>query len=122
MKRANVTVSRNDVRPEGFKRWTVYAGGKAVFAFFHDKPDSGPTGRCGRCGGDGAAGAAGLCRDCEDGGPIIGERSSCALCMQEIEWSGDDWRDRGNGIDCLPFTKDGEVIQPGPTWMHQPDL
>ena len=31
MKRANVTVSRNDVRPEGFKRWTVYAGGKAVF-------------------------------------------------------------------------------------------
>ena len=31
MKRANVTVSRNDVRPEGFKRWTVYAGGRAVF-------------------------------------------------------------------------------------------
>ena len=31
MKRANVTVSRNDVRPEGFKRWTVYADGKAVF-------------------------------------------------------------------------------------------
>ena len=31
MKRENVTVSRNDVRPDGFKRWTVYAGGKAVF-------------------------------------------------------------------------------------------
>jgi hypothetical protein len=31
MKRASVTVSRNDVRPEGFKRWTVYAGGRAVF-------------------------------------------------------------------------------------------
>lgn len=30
-KRVNVTISRNDVRPEGFKRWTVYAGGRAVF-------------------------------------------------------------------------------------------
>lgn len=31
MRRVNVTVSRNDVQPEGFKRWTVYAGGRAVF-------------------------------------------------------------------------------------------
>lgn len=30
-KRVNVTISRNDVRPEGFKRWTVYADGVAVY-------------------------------------------------------------------------------------------
>lgn len=30
-KRLGVTVERNDIRPYGFKRWTVYAHGKPIF-------------------------------------------------------------------------------------------
>jgi len=53
MKRANVTVSRNDVRPDGFKRWTVEA--------HSDENENPPEGweECGSCGcwhpGDGKA-------------------------------------------------------------------
>lgn len=30
-RRVGVTVSRNDARPYGFKRWTVYAQGRPIY-------------------------------------------------------------------------------------------
>jgi hypothetical protein len=52
----------------------------------------------------------------------IGERSSCALCGQDIEYSGNgEWRDRGGNRSCVPYKKaDGEIITPPDGSKHRP--
>ena len=54
--------------------------------------------------------------------PEIGTREVCAKCGHEIEWTGTDWRDRGNGTRCLPpggYDRDGKR-NPTPRGKHHP--
>jgi len=49
----------------------------------------------------------------------IGTRRTCVVCGQDIEWAGTDWRDRGNGMACLPYAnRDGEIVHPAE--IHRP--
>lgn len=45
----------------------------------------------------------------------LGDRAVCKLCGQDIEFHGSrQWRDRGNGRECLPYVdhKLGEIVRP----------
>lgn len=51
-----------------------------------------------------------------------GDRESCGLCGQDIEWHGraSGWRDRGGNRDCVPHIVAGEVIRPKAGQRHKP--
>jgi hypothetical protein len=54
-------------------------------------------------------------------GNVVGERRTCRHCRHEIEYQGEgDWRDRGNGSECLPFHQAGEVVTPPAGQLHDP--
>lgn len=56
----------------------------------------------------------------DEDGPHVGERAACHLCGQDIEWTGDDWRDRGGNRQCVPYTERGEIVQPPEGALHAP--
>jgi hypothetical protein len=52
---------------------------------------------------------------------MYGDRSVCALCGQDIEWSGAKhrWKDRGANRECVPYRdKNGEILRPRKDQKH----
>lgn len=58
--------------------------------------------------------------DEDDDTPKVGAREACALCGQDIEWTGDDWRDRGGNRGCVPYEERGEIVTPPAGAKHAP--
>jgi hypothetical protein len=75
---------------------------------------------CGACGWTGTVLNAAPSRAAEDENPSIGTRDVCGLCGQDIEWTGDDWRDRGGNRGCCPYEKAGEIVTPPADAQHAP--
>lgn len=52
----------------------------------------------------------------------LGERAFCALCDQDIEWSGKHhgWTDRGGNRSCVPYEFKGEIVIPPKNAKHKP--
>lgn len=59
--------------------------------------------------------------DEDEAEPTTYRQTACAVCGQDIEGQvgGDEWRDRGNGTECLPYrNREGESVTP--TGKHRP--